>query len=72
MRHIALEGRCFVLSACQFARISDYPDGHPLPPGVVKGKSGEDIMIAGGSLIVDPLGKVRPRSVSCLGPSEDP
>jgi nitrilase len=25
MRHIALEGRCFVHSACQFARRKDYP-----------------------------------------------
>ena len=25
MRHIALEGRCFVLSACQFSTEKDYP-----------------------------------------------
>ncbi len=31
VRHIALEGRCFVLSANQFARRSDYPADHPLP-----------------------------------------
>ena len=29
--HIALEGRCFVLSANKFARRSDYPVDHPLP-----------------------------------------
>lgn len=30
MVHIALEGRCFVLSACQFAQEKDYPAGHPV------------------------------------------
>ena len=29
MRHIALEGRCFVLSCNQFARRSDYPPDYP-------------------------------------------
>ena len=53
MRHIALEGRCFVLAACQFARREDYPDDYatviePGPDGVV---------IRGGRVIVDPLGE---------------
>ena len=26
MQHIALEGRCFVLTACQFVRKKDFPD----------------------------------------------
>jgi nitrilase len=43
MRHIALEGRCFVLSACQYSR----PEGAP-----------ESEWIRGGSLIVSPMGKV--------------
>jgi nitrilase len=43
MRHIALEGRCFVLSACQFVRPADAPESH---------------CIRGGSVIVGPLGKV--------------
>jgi nitrilase len=43
MRHIALEGRCFVLSACQFTR----PEGAP-----------ESEWIRGGSVIVSPMGKV--------------
>ena len=30
MRHIALEGRCFVLSANQFARRGDYPADYPI------------------------------------------
>ena len=29
MRHIALEGRCFVFSACQFAQRQDYPECYP-------------------------------------------
>jgi nitrilase len=43
MRHIALEGRCFVLSACQYSR----PEGAP--------ESGH---IHGGSLIVSPMGRL--------------
>jgi len=43
MRHIALEGRCFVLSACQYVR----PEG-----------AAESEWIRGGSVIVSPLGKV--------------
>jgi nitrilase len=43
MRHIALEGRCFVLSACQWTRIAGAPESE---------------WIRGGSLIVSPLGQV--------------
>ena len=43
MRHIALEGRCFVLSACQYVRPEGAPDAES---------------IRGGSVIVSPLGKV--------------
>ena len=54
MRHIALEGRCFVLSACQFIRRGDYPAGYePL-----QGNEPEAVMIGGGSMIVSPLGHV--------------
>ncbi len=53
MRHIALEGRCFVLSACQFARRSDYPDDYP-----VEADGPESVLIGGGSCIVDPMGTV--------------
>ena len=42
MRHIALEGRCFVLAACQWS----------CPPGTP-----ESEWIRGGSVIVSPLGK---------------
>jgi nitrilase len=60
MRHIALEGRCFVLSACQFARRSDYPDDYP-----VEAAGADAVLIAGGSCIVDPLGQV------LAGPARD-
>ena len=64
MRHIALEGRCFVLSANQFARRRDYPSDYPIeaPPG---GMAGDAMLIGGGSCIVDPLGNV------LAGPARD-
>jgi nitrilase len=54
MRHIALEGRCFVLSANQFARRSDYPEDYP----AVQGNDHRTIMSRGGSCIIDPLGRI--------------
>ena len=60
MRHIALEGRCFVLSASQFARRSDYPDDYP-----VAADGPDAVLIGGGSVIVDPLGQV------LAGPARD-
>jgi nitrilase len=54
MRHVALEGRCFVLTACQFLRRGDYPDGMR----VALGDSPEAVLMRGGSAIVDPLGRV--------------
>ena len=53
MRHIALEGRCFVLSANQFARRSDYPADYPIAP-----TDPDTVLIGGGSCIVDPAGRV--------------
>ena len=53
VRHIALEGRCFVLSANQFARRSDYPADHPLP-----GDDPDAVICSGGSVILAPLGEV--------------
>jgi len=54
MRHIALEGRCFVLSCNQFARRSDYPPDYPADfPG-----GPDTIVTRGGSCIVNPLGEV--------------
>jgi nitrilase len=54
VRHIALEGRCFVLSANQFARLSDFPDD-------IKNELAskpDDVVCLGGSCIVGPMGNV--------------
>lgn len=51
MQHIALEGRCYVLSACQFIRRSDFPESYEVP-------CGDAVLMRGGSVIVHPLGKV--------------
>ncbi|CAE6442877.1 unnamed protein product [Rhizoctonia solani] len=56
MIHIALEGRCFVLSACQYAQQKDFPEGHAIPAGTEPDP--EAIMIGGGSVIIGPLGEV--------------
>ena len=54
MRHIAVEGRCFVLSSCQFAQRSDYPaDYAPL-----QGNDPNTVLIRGGSCIINPMGEV--------------
>ena len=54
MRHIALEGRCFVLSACQYLTRADCPaDYDP-----VQGSDPETVLMRGGSCIVGPLGEV--------------
>ena len=54
MRHIALEGRCFVLCACQYLVRGDCPaDYHP-----IQGDAPEIVLINGGSVIVSPLGQV--------------
>lgn len=56
MIHIALEGRCFVLSACQFSQEKDYPSGHAVADADNRGP--ENVMIGGGSVIISPLGQV--------------
>lgn len=53
MRHIAVEGRCFVLACCQFARRGDYPADYPSPYG----EDPETVLIRGGSCIIDPFGE---------------
>ena len=53
MKHIALEGRCFVLASNQFVKKSDYPV--ELQEELA---SQPDIMSKGGSVIIDPLGEV--------------
>jgi nitrilase len=52
MRHIAFEGRCFVLSANQFARRSDYPDDYPVD------LAPDEVMCRGNSVIVSPFGEL--------------
>ncbi len=54
MRHVALEGRCFVLSCNQFTKRSDFPEDYD----AIQGDDPETVISRGGSLIVDPLGQV--------------
>lgn len=59
MQHVALEGRCFVLSACQHLRRSQFPAdrmNNRLLHGAADQPDGA--LMRGGSLIIDPLGKV--------------
>ncbi|MDP1818068.1 MAG: carbon-nitrogen hydrolase family protein [Leadbetterella sp.] len=53
MQHIALEGRCYVLAANQFVRKSDYPAAFEEDLA-----NEPEIMCAGGSVILSPLGEV--------------
>lgn len=54
MRHIAMEGRCFVLSAVQYLTRADCPtDYHPM-----QGDAPDTVLIRGGSAIYGPLGEV--------------
>lgn len=52
MQHIALEGRCFVASACQFQ-----PSPNELGQ-VVDNWGADDALISGGSVIIGPLGDI--------------
>ncbi|WDF74584.1 carbon-nitrogen hydrolase family protein [Novosphingobium sp. KACC 22771] len=54
MRHIALEGRCFVLSACQHITRGAYPADYDC----ALGDDPDMVLMRGGSMIVDPLGNV--------------
>jgi nitrilase len=54
MRHVALEGRCFVLTACQFLRKGDFPAS----VRVALGEGPDAVLMRGGSAIVSPLGRV--------------
>lgn len=54
VQHIALEGRCFVLSACQYTKRSDYPEDYALD----KDLAPDDVLMRGGSCIIGPLGDV--------------
>jgi len=52
MRHIAVEGRCYVLSCNQFNRRRDFPADYDS----VYGTDPEAVVTRGGSCIVDPFG----------------
>lgn len=54
MQHIAYEGRCFVVSACQFIRRGAYPADYP----AVQGDDPQTVLIRGGSVIVSPFGNL--------------
>ncbi len=54
MQHVALEGRCFVLTSCQFIRRRDFPATMRLSLG----EGPDAVLMRGGSAIVNPLGKV--------------
>lgn len=53
MQHIALEGRCFVLSSNQFVTKADYPDRYQEAI-----RDEPDLMSRGGSVIISPMGEV--------------
>lgn len=54
MQHIALEGRCFVLTACQRITRAAYGPEHES----ALGDAPDTVMMRGGSAIVSPLGRV--------------
>lgn len=55
MVHVALEGRCFVLSCNQFVTKDMYPADLP---GIKDLENQPDIMSRGGSVIISPLGQI--------------
>ena len=54
MQHIALEGRCFVLTACQHITRAAYGPDHES----ALGDDPATVMMRGGSAIISPLGRV--------------
>ncbi len=54
MQHVALEGRCFVLSACQYLTRGDCPKDY----AAIQGNSPDTVLMRGGSCIVNPFGEV--------------
>jgi nitrilase len=54
MQHVALEGRCFVLTACQHLRRKNCPAEY----AAVQGNDPETVIMRGGSAIIGPLGQV--------------
>lgn len=54
MRHIALEGRCFALTACQVIRRRDFPADYRC----LISEEPEALLMRGGAAIIGPLGEV--------------
>jgi nitrilase len=54
MQHVALEGRCFVLTACQHLRRKNCPTDY----AAVHGNDPDTVIMRGGSAIIGPLGQV--------------
>ena len=54
MIHVALEGRCFVFSACQYLLRKDCPDYYK----PIQGNTPNTVLMNGGSCIISPLGEV--------------
>lgn len=55
MQMIALEGRCFVVSACQFMQVGDVAASWYDP---IQGQSENSVLINGGSCIISPMGEI--------------
>jgi nitrilase len=56
MQMIALEGRCFVVSACQYMTRADVAEG--VDYDALQGNTPETVLINGGSVIVSPMGEI--------------
>ena len=54
MQHVALEGRCFVFTACQHLRRGNCPAEY----AAVQGNDPNAVIMRGGSAIIGPLGQV--------------
>jgi len=54
MRHIALEGRCFVLSCCQYLTRADCPKDYD----AIQGDNPATVLMRGGSCVIGPLGQI--------------
>uniref|UniRef100_A0AC34QKL3 CN hydrolase domain-containing protein n=1 Tax=Panagrolaimus sp. JU765 TaxID=591449 RepID=A0AC34QKL3_9BILA len=52
VRTVALEGKCFVISACQYLTTKHFPDDHTIHQG------DEQVLISGGSCVINPFGKI--------------
>ncbi len=58
MRTIAMEGRCFVLTACQYLTRADCPQEYAALYEPYGGDKPDTVFMRGGACIIDPMGKV--------------